>query len=165
MAAIHSCSTGPELRLRHTLWNLGFRYRVNDKRFPGKPDIVLPKYHTAIFVHGCFWHGHKSCKYYTVPKTNTGYWTAKIVRNRNRDQEVWRQLEAKGWFVIIVWECQLKKAVLEETVARVAAEIRSNGEQYLKEQQERKASRAAYLQELKDRKERGFELLAEIKKL
>ncbi len=87
------------------------------------------------------------------------------MRNRNRDQEVWRQLEAKGWFVIIVWECQLKKAVLEETVARVAAEIRSNGEQYLKEQQERKASRAAYLQELKDRKERGFELLAEIKKL
>ena len=113
MAAIHSASTKPELKLRHALWNMGFRYRVNIKQLPGSPDIVLPKYRTVIFVHGCFWHGHQGCKFHTVPKTNTGFWTAKITRNQERDQEVWRQLEAKGWSVIIVWECQQKKAVLE----------------------------------------------------
>lgn len=102
MAAIHSTSTKPELILRHALWRKGFRYRLNDKRLLGRPDIVFPKYRTAIFVHGCFWHGHKGCKYYTVPKTNTDFWIAKISRNQGRDHEVWRQLEAKGWFVIIV---------------------------------------------------------------
>lgn len=109
MSQVHSASTKPELRLRNALWHLGFRYRVNVKRLPGTPDIVLPKYRTVIFVHGCFWHGHKDCKNYTVPKTNTDFWTAKIARNQHRDQEVWRQLEAQGWTVIIVWECQLKK--------------------------------------------------------
>lgn len=99
----------PELKLRHSLWHLGFRYRVNDKRLPGSPDIVLPKYRTVIFIHGCFWHGHRDCKFYTVPKTNTEFWTAKVARNQERDQEVWRQLETKGWAVVIVWECQLKK--------------------------------------------------------
>ena len=115
MVAIRSASTKPELKLRHILWRNGFRFRVNDKRFPGKPDIVLPKYHTVVFIHGCFWHGHRGCKYYTVPKTNTDFWTTKITRNHQRDQEVWRQLEAKGWSVLIVWECQLKKAVFDET--------------------------------------------------
>lgn len=108
MAAIHSASTKPKLMLRQALWNQGFRYRVNDKKLLGKPDIVLPKYRTAIFIHGCFWHGHKGCKFYTVPKTNTDFWTSKIAWNRERDQEVWRQLEAKGWAVIIAWELQLK---------------------------------------------------------
>ena len=130
MAAIHSASTKPELKLRYALWTQGFRYRINDKKLPGKPDIVLPKYRTAIFVHGCFWHGHRNCKFYTVPKTNTEFWTAKIARNQERDQEVWRQLEAKGWYVIIVCECELKKANLEEAVARVASEIIRNGEVY-----------------------------------
>ena len=102
MAAIHSASTSPELKLRHALWYLGFRYRITDKHHPGTPDIVLPKYRSAIFVHGCFWHGHRGCKFYTVPKTNTDFWTAKVARNQERDQKVWRQLEAKGWFVIIV---------------------------------------------------------------
>ena len=138
MAAIHSASTKPELKLRQALWRLGFRYRVNDKKLPGKPDIVLPKYRTAIFIHGCFWHGHKDCKFYTVPKTNTEFWTAKVARNQERDQEVWRQLEAKGWSVIIVWECQLKKANLDVTVARVAEEIVRNGEAYLAAQEERR---------------------------
>lgn len=112
MSQIHSSSTKPELKLRRALWSLGFRYRVNEKRLPGKPDIVLPKYRTVVFIHGCFWHGHKGCKYYTVPKTNTEFWKAKVVRNQERDQEEWRQLEAKGWAVIIVWECQLKKSSL-----------------------------------------------------
>lgn len=164
MAAIHSASTKPELMLRKALWHLGFRYRVNAQDLPGKPDIVLPKYRTVVFVHGCFWHGHKDCKYYTVPKTNTDFWKAKVARNQERDQEEWRQLEAKGWSVIIVWECQLKKAALEDTITRVEAEIRLNGENYRKEQAARKASRLAYLQERKAKKEREAALTAEIRK-
>lgn len=156
-------NTGPELLLRHALWHLGFRYRVNDKRLPGTPDIVLPKYRTVIFVHGCFWHGHKGCKFYTEPKTNTDFWTAKIARNQERDQEVWRQLEAKGWTVIIVWECQLKKSVMEETIQHVKAEILLNGELYQKTNEERKASRLAYQQERKARKEKGAFLMAELR--
>ena len=164
MAAVHSASTKPELKLRHVLWCDGFRYIVNDKRLPGKPDIVLPKYRTVIFVHGCFWHGHKDCKNAQTPKSNTAFWKAKITRNQERDQEVWRQLEAKGWSVIIVWECQLKKAVIDETIARVEAEILRNGEQYQLEQEERKTSRIAYLQERKAKKEREAALKAELLK-
>ena len=163
MAAIHSASTKPELRLRHALWQNGFRYRVNDRRLPGSPDIVLPKYRTVIFVHGCFWHGHKACKFYTVPKTNTDFWTAKISRNQERDQEVWRQLEAKGWSVIIVWECQLKKAALDETIGRVRAEILRNGELYLSAQEERRRSREAYRQMRRQQLEKEAALLAELK--
>lgn len=165
MAAIHSASTTPERKLRHALWHLGFRYRVNDKCLPGRPDIVLPKYRTVIFVHGCFWHGHKNCKYYTVPKTNTEFWMAKIARNQERDQEVWRKLEAKGWSVIIVWECQLKKANLEENVARVASEIIRNGEAYRAAQEERRKAREEYRRERKARKEREQSLLKEVKSL
>ena len=165
MAAVHSTSTKPELNLRRALWRQGFRYRVNDKRLPGKPDVVLPKYHTVVFVHGCFWHGHKDCKYYTVPETNKEFWVAKVTRNQERDQEVWRKLEAKGWSVIIVWECQLKKANLEETVARVASEIIRNGETYRAIQEERKMAREDYLRERKERKEREQSLLEEVKSL
>ncbi|MBR0291802.1 MAG: DNA mismatch endonuclease Vsr [Bacteroidales bacterium] len=163
MAAIHSASTKPELKLRHALWHLGFRYRVNDKRLPGTPDIVLPKYRTVIFIHGCFWHGHKGCKYYTVPKTNMDFWVAKVARNQERDQEVWRQLGAKGWYVIIIWECQLKKAVLNDTINRVATEIRQNGEAYRKAQDDRRKSREVYRQERKSQKEKEATLLAELK--
>lgn len=161
MVAIRSTSSKPEVTLRHFLWEKGFRYRVNVKRLPGSPDIVLPKYRTAIFVHGCFWHGHQDCKYYTVPKTNTEFWKAKVARNQERDQEVWRQLEAKGWFVIIVWECQLKKAHLEETVKAVSAEIRRNGEALKKAKEERKKAQEVWLQMRKARREREAALNAE----
>ena len=127
---------------------------MNDRCLPGKPDIVLPRYRTAVFIHGCFWHGHKGCRYYTVPKTNTDFWTAKVARNQQRDQDVWRQLEAKGWFVIIVWECELKKAVFEETIARVRDEILRNGEDLLAAHEERKRSREAYLQLRKEHRGR-----------
>ena len=162
MAAIHSSSTKPELKLRRALWSLGFRYRVNEKRLPGKPDIVLPKYRTVVFIHGCFWHGHKGCKYYTVPKTNTDFWTAKVARNQERDQEVWRQLEAKGWSVIIVWECELKKNVMEETIQRVEAEILHNGEIFRSAQDDRRRARKEHRQEMKARKEREAALKAEL---
>ena len=141
MAAIHSSNTKPEVKLRHVLWGLGVRYRVNDKRLPGSPDIVLPKYRSVIFVHGCFWHGHKGCGKYTVPKTNTDFWVAKVRRNQERDQEVWRMLEAKGWSVIIVWECELEKSRLQETVAHVSAEIKANGALYQQRQEERRTER------------------------
>ena len=164
MMAIHSSATKPELLLRHALWRQGFRYLVNDKRLPGRPDIVLPKYRAVVFVHGCFWHGHKGCKNYTVPKTNTEFWVAKVARNQERDQEVWRQLEAKGWFVIIVWECELKKNVLSETIERVAAEIVHNGEIYRRNMVERRQSRETYRQEQKARKELEAALIQSLKK-
>lgn len=165
MAAIRSASTKPELRLRHALWRLGFRYRINDKRLPGSPDIVLPKYRTVIFVHGCFWHGHKDCKNASTPKTNTEFWATKILRNQQRDQEVWRQLEAKGWSVIIVWECQLKKVVFDETIARVEAEILSNGEILRFAQDDRRKARESYRQEMRAKKAREAALKAELRPL
>ena len=162
MSHVRSASTKPELKLRQMLWQLGFRYRINDKRLPGKPDVVLPKYRTAIFVHGCFWHGHKDCPNYTTPKTNIEYWKGKIARNQLRDQDVWRQLEAKGWYVIIVWECELKKYRFEDTVNSVAAEIVRNGNTYHYIQAARKKARALYQEEQKTRKEREAALKAEL---
>ena len=126
---------------------------MNVKELPGSPDIVLAKYRTVIFVHGCFWHGHRGCKYYTVPKTNTEFWVAKVARNQERDQEVWRQLEAKGWSVVIVWECELKGASLDDTVARVAAEVVRNGEVYRAAQEERRRIREAWREERRVREE------------
>lgn len=163
MVAIRSVSTEPERELSGALWRLGFRYRLNDRRLPGSPDIVLPKYRSVIFVHGCFWHGHNGCKYYTVPKTNTDFWVAKVARNKERDQEVWRKLEAKGWYVIIVWECQLKKGRIDETVERVAAEIVKNGKTYRKEQVERRMARKEYWKDQKERKAKACDLLNELK--
>lgn len=164
MAAIRSSATKPEMILRHALWRLGFRYRVNEHRLPGSPDILLPKYRTVIFVHGCFWHGHKGCKNYTVPKTNTEFWVAKVARNQERDQEVWRKLEAMGWNVIIVWECQLKKGWIDETVEQVAEEIIQNGAIFRAAQEERRRSRQEYLLTQKMRKERELSLLEEASK-
>ncbi len=126
---------------------------------------MLPKYRTVIFVHGCFWHGHKYCKYYTIPKTNTDFWVAKVSRNRERDQEVWRKLEADGWSVVIVWECQLKKANIDDTVARVSAEIVHNGESYRAAQEERRKAREEYRRERRVRKEREQYLLKEVRAL
>lgn len=163
MSHIRSKNTKPEQLVRQFLWHCGFRYRLHVKDLPGKPDIVLPKYRTVIFVDGCFWHGHNGCKYYTVPKTNTEFWMTKIARNKNRDQEVRRKLEAKGWSVIIVWECQLKKANLEETIDRVTAEIIRNGVIYRAAQEERKIALEEYRRELKARKEREFSILEEMK--
>ena len=165
MSQIHSASTKPELRLRNALWHRGFRYLVNDKRLPGKPDIVFPKYRTVIFVHGCFWHGHSGCIKYRIPKTNSDFWISKITRNQQRDQEVWRQLEAKGWAVIIVWECELKKEHLSETVDSVVARIYHNGEVYRSFKEERKKSRETYRLEQREAKEKTSALKAELNAL
>ena len=162
MSHIRSSNTKPEVTLRHALWGEGFRYKVNDRRLPGSPDIVLPKHKTVIFIHGCFWHGHNGCKNYTVPKTNTDFWVAKVARNQERDQEVWRQLEAKGWSVIIVWECELKKNRLEETIARVENEILANGEAYQRHIEERRALQNQRRVEIRERKLRQSALMKEI---
>lgn len=165
MSNIHSSSTKPEVKLRKELWSKGFRYRKNDKRLPGSPDIVLPKHRTVIFIHGCFWHGHKGCKYYTIPKTNREFWVEKVERNQKRDEDVWRQLEAKSWSVIIVWECELKKVRFEETIKRVEKEILSNGESYRLQKEERRKERDKWLSERRFQKLKTESLLNAIKHL
>ena len=165
MSNVHSTSTKPELKLRKELWRRGFRYRVNDKRFAGSPDIVLPKYQTMVFVHGCFWHGHKGCKHYVIPKTNTSFWVEKITRNQKRDEDVWRQLEAKGWFVIIVWECELTNKNLDGTISKVEEEIRANGEEYRRRKEERARNRQQRAAERREQMRRHNQLLSEIKAL
>ena len=163
MSSIHATSTKPELRLRKELWKRGLRYRINDKRLAGSPDIVLPKYRTVIFVHGCFWHGHKGCKMYSVPKTNTAFWLAKVARNQERDQKVWRELEAKGWAVVMVWECELNNKHFEATVSRVEKEIHANGQVYQQHREERKRNRQQRITERRGQMDRHDLLLAEIK--
>ena len=120
MAAIKDRDTKPEILVRKFLWSHGFRYRLNHPRLPGKPDIVLRKYRTCIFVNGCFWHGHEGCKYYVVPKSNTRFWLDKIKRNQERDIEVMHKLDEMGWHTIVVWECELKPAVREQTLESLA---------------------------------------------
>ena len=120
MAAIKGKNTKPEMVVRRFLWAKGFRYRVNDARLPGHPDIVLRKYRTCIFVNGCFWHGHEGCKYYSVPKSNTDFWVRKIARNKERDKEEQQKLVSMGWHSITVWECELKPSVRDNTLESLA---------------------------------------------
>ena len=120
MAAVRNKDTRPELIVRRWLWRCGFRYRLNDPRLPGHPDLVLKKYRTCIFVNGCFWHGHEECKYYKLPQTNTDFWRKKITRNRERDRAEQQQLARMGWHCITVWECQLKNAQREKTLQSLA---------------------------------------------
>ncbi len=119
MSCIKGKNTKPEEIVRKYLFSQGFRYRKNYKRLPGTPDIVLPKYRTVIFVNGCFWHGHQGCRYFVVPKTNTDFWMNKIDTNRIRDQKKISELEAMGWKVIVIWECELKKDIVEITLNKL----------------------------------------------
>jgi DNA mismatch endonuclease (patch repair protein) len=119
MSRIRSKDTKPEMLVRKFLHKNGFRYRLHVKNMPGKPDIVLPKYKTVIFIHGCFWHGHDGCKYYVVPKTRTEWWLNKIGGNIINDTNSEAALKAAGWNVIKIWECELKKSSLEETFANL----------------------------------------------
>ena len=108
MRAVKSSDTKPEIALRKALFALGYRYRLNVKALPGKPDIVLPKYKTVIFVHGCFWHGHDCKRGSRIPKTNRAYWTEKIARNKIRDAKNIDALSKLGWRVLVIWECEVK---------------------------------------------------------
>ena len=116
MVAIHAKNTKPEVLVRKYLWHEGFRYRLNHRRLPGKPDIVLTKYRTCIFINGCFWHGHEGCRFYTVPKTNTEFWVNKVTRNQERDLKVQHELAHMGWHCLTIWECELKKEKREQTL-------------------------------------------------
>jgi DNA mismatch endonuclease, patch repair protein len=113
MALVRSKNTKPEVRLRKALFSLGYRYRLHDKDLPGKPDIVLSKYRTVIYMHGCFWHRHANCRAATIPKSNADYWTHKFEKNLQRDAAHQQALEALGWRVIVVWECELRVDILK----------------------------------------------------
>jgi DNA mismatch endonuclease (patch repair protein) len=117
MSRIRSKDTKPELLVRKFLHKNGFRYRLHVKDLPGKPDIVLPKYKTVIFIHGCFWHGHEGCKYYVVPKTRTEWWLNKIGTNTTNDANAENFLKNAGWNIIKIWECELKPANVFETLS------------------------------------------------
>lgn len=108
MSRIHGKDTKPEELVRKYLFSRGFRYRKNDKRLPGKPDIVLPKYRTVIFVNGCFWHAHENCKYFVMPKTNTDFWKTKLQNNIDRDNKNYATLKQMGWKVLVIWECEIR---------------------------------------------------------
>jgi len=114
MARIRGRDTKPEIIVRKFLFSRGFRYRINDSRYPGSPDIVLPKYRTAIFIHGCFWHGHDGCKLFRYPKTNYEFWYEKVEKNRTRDDLKIQHLKQQGWNVIVIWECQIKNPSTRE---------------------------------------------------
>ncbi len=114
MSCIKSKNTKPEMLVRKFLHANGYRYKLHDKTLFGKPDIVLPKYKTVIFVHGCFWHGHKNCKYYVIPKTRTGWWLGKINGNIANDLKAAKALKKAGWKVVNIWECHLKPAKIEK---------------------------------------------------
>jgi DNA mismatch endonuclease (patch repair protein) len=114
MSQIKSKNTKPEMLVRRFLHANGFRYKLHDKTLPGKPDIVLPKYRTVIFIHGCFWHGHKDCKYFVVPKTRTEWWMNKINGNIANDKKAVTALKKEGWKIIMLWECDLKTLNLDK---------------------------------------------------
>lgn len=119
MSRIRSKDTKPEMLVRKFLHKNGFRYRLHVKDLPGKPDIVLLRYKTVIFIHGCFWHGHEACKYFSIPKTRTEWWIAKIKRNKEVDNKSQIDLENAGWKVLEVWTCELRKDNLQSTLSNI----------------------------------------------
>ena len=109
MSRIHGKETTPEIIVRKYLFSRGLRYRKNDRRLPGHPDIVFPKYHVVVFVNGCFWHGHEGCRFFQLPKTNADFWKNKIIRNQERDRNEITKLEFLGWRVVTIWECEIRR--------------------------------------------------------
>lgn len=124
MSRIRGKDTKPELLVRKALFTRGFRYRLHDKKLSGCPDIVLKKYKTAVFINGCFWHGHEGCRYFKVPKTRTDWWVAKINRNREKDLRNSDSLLREGWKVVSLWECELKSNTIENTLSRLIKQLK-----------------------------------------
>ena len=123
MSQIRSRNTKPEMLVRKFLHARGFRYKLHDKTLPGKPDIVLPKYKTVIFIHGCFWHGHKDCRYFVVPKTRTEWWLNKINSNIANDTKAVKTLKKEGWRIINLWECDLRSIKVSKTLTKLLKKL------------------------------------------
>lgn len=130
MSRIRSHNTKPETMVRKFLFSKGLRFRKNDKRYPGHPDILLPRYKTAVFINGCFWHCHEGCPDFVHPKSNQDYWEQKLNKNRERDKENYVALRKDGWNVLIVWECELKKAIRDESLKQLYLQITKNEKIY-----------------------------------
>lgn len=148
MSHIRSRDTKPEMIVRRWLWKQGYRYRLNVKQLPGRPDIVLPKFSTVIFVNGCFWHAHEGCDKYRVPFTNVDFWTSKFRRNRERDERNYRLLHKMGWYVLVVWECQLSKEQRRDTLLALSRRLgqiflETNGAKFYPEKEEESVALAA----------------------
>lgn len=123
MSQIKGKNTKPEMLVRKFLFSKGYRYRLHVKNLPGKPDIVLPKYKTVIFINGCFWHGHENCKYFVIPKTRTEWWINKINSNKQKDGENFLSLSGSGWKIVTIFECELKGDKLNKTLNKLVDEL------------------------------------------
>ena len=163
MSRIRGKNTTPEILVRKGLHARGFRFRLHNKKLPGCPDIVLPKYGVAIMVNGCFWHGHKGCRYATEPKSNVEFWEAKIARNRHRDEVTAAHLEALGWTVITIWECELRGKLESNTrFDKLADEIRFIGENKIQQDARRLRSKTELKKMKQEILRRQAQLEAEI---
>ncbi len=166
MSRIRGKNTKPEILVRKGLHARGFRFRLHNKKLPGSPDIVLPKYGVAIMVNGCFWHGHKGCRYATKPKTNIEFWETKIARNRHRDEVTTAHLEALGWTVITIWECELRtSSLLDDRLNTLAEEIRRAYETQRIKDRDKRQSRVLARKEREELLRRQAKLEAEINSL
>ena len=163
MSRIRGKNTKPEILVRKELHARGFRFRLHNKKLPGSPDVVLPKYGVAIMVNGCFWHGHKGCRYATKPKSNVEFWEAKIARNRHRDEVTEAHLHALGWHVITIWECELRGAASATSrLDALAEEIHKAGVALLERKALYKSNRLEAQRKAREMKERQVLLEAEI---
>ena len=126
MSQIKGKNTKPEILVRKYLFSKGLRFRIHDKRLPGKPDIVLPKYRSVVLIHGCFWHGHEKCKYSSIPKTRTDWWVEKINQTKSNDISIVSSLKNLGWKVFTVWECELKTQNSKSTLEELSKQIKQN---------------------------------------
>lgn len=164
MASIHSEDTRPEQAVRRELWHRGYRFRKCVRTLPGTPDIVLPKYRTCIFVNGCFWHGHKGCSKFVMPKTRTEFWVNKIARNQERDLVNIQRLESIGWSAITVWECELGKSGIENTMEKIESMLEENRTKWEAYQAHRRESRKFAIEQARRRREVNAIIEAELKK-
>ncbi|MCM1515732.1 MAG: very short patch repair endonuclease [Paraprevotella sp.] len=153
MSHIRSKDTKPEIRVRQELYRRGFRYRLNVRKLPGTPDIVISRYRTAIFINGCFWHGHKGCRLFVMPKSNTEFWESKITRNRRRDFIATSMLEALSWNVITIWECELSPRKFKETMDKVESLLATNRKAWEEYRKRRRSDREFAMAERKRQKE------------
>lgn len=163
MASIHSEDTRPEQAVRRELWHRGYRFRKCVRTLPGTPDIVLPKYRTCIFVNGCFWHGHKGCSKFVMPKTRTEFWANKIARNQERDLVNIQRLESIGWSAITVWECELDKSSIENTIEKIESMLEENRTKWDTYQAHRRESRKFAIEQARRRREINAIIEAELK--